>query len=139
MERWDIQWSTIMTRSFLIHILPLLLHALDVAINQMKLIHLYQSVKPRIIFLWALFSYSIVGLLHDLNFPNEYDEVFENMDSSSSVIPDKRDILTNKVNFVRTNRLIFVVANIFAYILLKFLILNKVNKRIRTNHHNHQS
>lgn len=117
MDQWELQWHTVIVRAILVHVAPLVFHALDVASNQTKLVSSYHAITKKLIFTWTCISFSIFALLHDFTFPD--DDEITNLQGIS------------KVEFLLRNKFIFLIANIFAVLLLYFLILRK--KSIKRN------
>jgi hypothetical protein len=125
MDMWELQWHTVITRAILIHLAPLIFHALDLASNQTKLVSSYHGITKKLIYTWTCIAFGIFAILHDFTFPNG-DEV-----------PDLQGI--SKLEFMRSNKFVFFTANSFAVVLLHFLIFRKSIKRsasfVRRNSH----
>jgi hypothetical protein len=119
MNDWELSWDTIIARAVLIHLAPIIFHSLDLATNQTILVLSYHAIAKKIIFTWTCFSFGIFAMLHSFTYPNG-DEV-----------TDLQGI--TKLDFIRSNTFLFLIANAFAVILLYFLIFRK---SIRSNNAN---
>jgi hypothetical protein len=118
MDQWELPWTTVMTRSFLLHFAPLLFHALDITSNQATLIHSYKAKPKRIMYPWSLLSFTLIGFIFEFTVP-QFDDT-ENLQGIS--IDD----------FMRENKLFALLALLFSFAILYFLIL-------RRSYHGHAS
>jgi len=117
MDQWEISWSTILTRSFLMHFAPLLFHGLDIAANQVPLINSYKSKPMRIIYPWTLLSFSLIGFIFEFTFP-------ENDDTDNLQGIEIYD-------FLKRSKFVAFLSLLFSFTILYFLILR------RSYHHYH--
>lgn len=115
MELWDISYSTIIVRSFLINAVPLLLHSLDITFNQKYLISSYQTKPKKVIFTWSLISYSIFGIIYDISYPEN-----EEMNNIPGI--ERRDYLWR-------SRIMTVVVTFFAFSILYSTIIKRAYLR----------
>ena len=107
-DMWDLSWSTIVWRSFLIHISPLTFHAIDSLRNQNVLINAYQ-LKPRKFQTFLVyFGYCIFEVIYDF------------------IITDTEDLPgISKRDFSRTTKFISITVSMFSAYLLHLLVLKK--------------
>mmetsp|Transcript_10257 Transcript_10257/g.9927 ORF Transcript_10257/g.9927 Transcript_10257/m.9927 type:complete len:210 (-) Transcript_10257:188-817(-) len=117
MELWEISYSTIIVRSFLINAVPLLFHSLDITFDQKYLILSYNTKPKKIICVWSLISYTIFGIIYDLFYPENEDYNIPGM--------ERRD-------FIWRSRIITLLVTFFAFTLLFSMIIEKAHlKKIR--------
>lgn len=71
MELWEIQLTTILVRSFLLYLAPMVFHALDLGCNQNSLAKSYSMKPQKLMFVWSAFAYPFFGLIFDFTFPSD--------------------------------------------------------------------
>jgi hypothetical protein len=109
MEQWDMQYSTMVVRAFLINVAPLMFHALDVTANQATLIASYQNKPRALITSWAFFSFGVLSVIYEFSFPDS-EEVM-------SVSPEGGHLMRS--------RIITFAVTIFAFMLLYMLVIRR--------------
>jgi hypothetical protein len=106
MELWDIPYSTVVVRAFLINVAPILFHALDITANQAHLVASYQTKPKKLMVAWSLFSFGSLSVIYEFSFPDS-----EEINSSSG--------------FLMRSRLVSLCASLFAFLLLYMLVLRR--------------
>jgi hypothetical protein len=61
MEQWEVAWSTVVIRAFLIYLAPLFFHALDITANQTVLIYSYKIIPEKLLLIWTVISIPLLG------------------------------------------------------------------------------
>lgn len=117
MELWDVNWSTVVTRSVLINFTPLVFHSLDITTNQSNLINSYKTKAKKPMYIWSIISFPIIGFIYEFTYPESED------------IKDLED--TNI--FLKWNKVIALIALLFSFSILYFLIFKRSyeNNRIK--------
>lgn len=111
MDEWELSWQVIIIRLLVIYILPIIFHALDLVSNQHILIISYSEMTKQTAIIWTSISFGILYLLYELFIGFESDPDFLNMKINISFLV-----------FMRIHKIIMIIGNIFAYIILHFLI-----------------
>jgi hypothetical protein len=111
MIQWDLSKNVIWTRSFLIHLAPFLFHILDINANQDKLISIYKAKSKNTIILWSIIAYALFGVIYSLIYPDNEE------------IKELQGITTSQ--YLLSDKLISLLASIFAFLLLYMMILRK--------------
>ena len=135
MEIWEISWTTVIFRAILINLSPLIFHALDLSLNQNKYIISYQAIPSKFIIVWSCLSYGIYNsifhlLIYQLNKNFELNELQDQDNNLSSDLNELNlNINTSEHDFQRNNRIMFIIANSFAVLLLYLLIFRKAYRK----------
>lgn len=108
-QQWEMPFFTIVVRSILLHLVPMLLHALDITSNQVNLVNSYRTKRPRFLMLWSLLSLPTFGFIYEFTFPDNS----ETMDTDGI---DRND-------FLKINKVLSLGAMLFTFSLLYFLIM----------------
>lgn len=124
MELWDVAWSTVIIRALLINAAPLLFHALDLIFNQTNLINAYKTKPQKVILLWAICSFPLLGFVFEILFP-ESEETRE-------LVGITREEFLRQIKIVCFVPLMLSVAVLYALVLHRAFSL-------RPHNHSHSS
>lgn len=113
MDQWDTVWTTVMIRSFLFHVSPLLFHLLDISFNRDNLIRSYAKIPRRVLIVWCIISFNIVGFCFDIAFP-DVDEMIK--------IPG-----INTTEFLKVSTLLYCGALMLSWSILYFKIIRHLH------------
>lgn len=119
-EAWELPLRVIIGRSVLIHLLPVIFHALDITVNQAHLVHSYQSKPYKAMLVWCALSYALLGLIFELVCP-------ENIELEGIGIEGDID---KSREYWHGNKMISLIASIFAFFILYSLVLRRAFKRL---------
>lgn len=108
MEAWDISFTTVMVRVFLLYAMPVLFHSLDITFNSNFLITSYQTKQKKMMFIWSLLAYSLYTRIFYTIYPNN----------------DSIDLLKQSTYFY-TNRIVTILVTCFGFAILYSTILKK--------------
>lgn len=111
MERWEVEWSTVLTRALFINLAPLAFHSMDITANQHPLINAYRPKSRKLVYAWALCSFPTLGLLFELTFPES--------EETSELEGINRD------KFMMKNKYVCLVALLISFAALYVLVLSK--------------
>lgn len=114
LESWNISWSTIVLRSFAIHIAPLIFHILDSTANQFTLVHSYERKSPKLMYIWTFASLITLGFAYEFSYPDAED------------VGDLRGISTYE--FLSRNKIASGLGFMFSFLVLYLLILRRAYK-----------
>ena len=123
MELWDVTFSTIVTRACLMHFSPVVFHALDVSVNQHQIISAYEKKPRKIMYIWSLFSFGMLGIIYNFVYP-------ESEEYSNIAGIDSRD-------FLLRCRVITLIATTIAFTILWSLILRRAYPLRRNRSRSH--
>ncbi|RYY87390.1 hypothetical protein EON63_04070 [archaeon] len=119
MEMWSVEWSSVVVRSFFVHIAPLLFHIIDLYLHINNIRHSYQTRPQKIILAWPILSFVSLSILYDFTCPeNEDTEVMER---------------TTIEEFSRMNKLITLLTIALSYCALYAFVLSK-RHHVSTSH-----
>jgi hypothetical protein len=120
MDIWNISYKSVVIRSILINLAPILFHMLDITLSRRNLIISYQKVPKQMMIIWSFFSPILFGLIFAVCFPDSYESRLEGI-----FVPTK--------DFIWYEYIVSLLASLFAQYLLYFLLIRKANLIPRRN------
>ena len=71
-DSWEMSWNSLVCRSLLYNIAPLVFHSLDISSYQSNLIISYGSKPQKVQTLWASSGFFLFQLLHEMVYPRNF-------------------------------------------------------------------
>lgn len=114
MEQWNISYKSIVIRSALINLAPILFHLLDITLSRRTLIVSYQKVPKQVMLIWSFLSPILLGIIFGIFFPDSYETRLQGL-----FVPTRE--------FIWYEYIVSLLASLFAQYLLYFLLIRKAN------------